>query len=161
NWLAKIVGRALAKFAWLAVCAMRYKPDIFIGYHIFPGALTALIVARLFDRPTCYQMTGGPAEVLGGGVSADNPLMSRLRRPSPLLDFLAMSVVRQFVLVVVRGSKAQVFLLERGLDKPVAIITGSVAFDPRYKEGVRRYDLAFVGNLIERKQPLQFVEIVA
>src|SRR4029077_2982386 len=58
--LMRISSRALAKFFWLLVTGARRRPDLFVGYHIFPGAIGALIAARLFRRPACYQMTGGP-----------------------------------------------------------------------------------------------------
>jgi glycosyltransferase involved in cell wall biosynthesis len=156
----KLLGRMLTKFIWLWRAGRQYKPDIFIGYHIFPGALTALIVARIFGRPACYQMTGGPVEVLGGGVDTENPLMRRLGRPSSLIERLALAVVRQFDVVVVRGEKARTFLRERNVQGHVAVITGSIDCPPPQEGSERPYDLIFVGRVAEIKQPLSFVDIV-
>lgn len=161
RWMGRLLGRAASKLLWLIVVGWRHRPDLYMGYHIFPGALTALIVARLMGRPACYQMTGGPIEVLGGGVHNENRLMSGLARPSAYLERLAMAVVRQFDLVVVRGKGATRFLRERGANGAVAVIPGSVRrefFDTRAE---RDLDLIFVGRLSEIKQPQQFVEIVA
>ena len=159
-WLRHLTGRAVAKFVWLLVVAIRHRPDVFIGYHIFPGAVTALIAARLFKRPACYQMTGGPLEVLGGGWHAENPVMGALASPSPLIERLAIAVIRRFDLVVVRGSKAKAFLMDRGVDR-VAVITGSVITPIDVPAPAREYDLLFVGRLAAIKQPLQFVDTVA
>ena len=161
EWLARVIGRALAKLIWLIISAVRYKPQLFIGYHIFPGALTALIVGKLFGRPTCYQMTGGPNEILKGGIYNENHLMRWLAHPSSLLENLALAVIRQFELVVVRGSKAKAFLAERGIRNTVVVITGSVLVSLEQYKQERCYDLVFVGRLTEIKQPLQFVDIVA
>jgi glycosyltransferase involved in cell wall biosynthesis len=160
RWLTRLAGRAVSKFASLLAAGFYLRPDVFIGYHLFPGAISALIVARLLGRAACYQMTGGPAEVLGGGAYDENRLLAKLGRPSRLLENLAMEIVRQFDLVVVRGSKAKAFLVGRGV-RPVTVITGSVTFPKNASVGERAYDLAFVGRLVSIKQPAQFVDVVA
>jgi glycosyltransferase involved in cell wall biosynthesis len=161
RWLMSVSGRALAKFIWLMITAIRYQPDLFIGFHIFPGAVGALIAARLFRRPACYQMTGGPVEVLGGGWRAENPLMARLARPSPLVEHLVIAVIRQFDLVVVRGTKAQAFLARHGIRESVAVITGSIAQPAKATKVEPLYDLVFIGRLTEIKRPLMFIELAA
>lgn len=155
----RFLGRAGAKLILMLQTGRRYPADLCMGYHIFPGALTALIVARLLGVKAVYQMTGGPIEVAGGGYEAENVLMSKLSRPSASLERLALAIIRQFDLVVVRGEQARRYLAKRGIQQ-VAIITGSVT----HENGVsakRTIDLIFVGRLSEIKQPEQFVEIVA
>jgi L-malate glycosyltransferase len=155
RWL----GRAGAKLLLMLRTGREYPADVCMGYHIFPGALTALIVARLLGVKAVYQMTGGPIEVAGGGYQAENVLMSKLGSPSPQLEKLALAVIRQFDLVIVRGEQARHYLADRGVQQ-VSIITGSVG----YENGIstkRSIDLIFVGRLSEIKQPEQFVEIVA
>src|SRR5206468_12740764 len=65
-----------------------------------------------------------------------------------------------FDLVVVRGSKARAFLMDRGA-RPVTIITGCVTSSTEPEPAARDYDLVFVGRLAAIKQPLQFIDIVA
>jgi len=159
-WLAAVIGRAPARLACALWVGLRVRPEVFMGYHLIPNSLIALIVGRFLSRATCYQMTTGPNEVDGGGFRSDNPVLSRLRRPFPPLERLALAAVREFDLVVVRGSGAGRYLSERGV-ADVAVITGSVdpkSFHPRLE---RPYDLLFVGQLIARKRPLEFVEILA
>jgi glycosyltransferase involved in cell wall biosynthesis len=99
--------------------------------------------------------------VIGGGSTAGNPVLATVGGGSPRLERLALSVVGEFDLVVVRGAGGARFLAERGVRAPVAIVPGSV--DPaRFRPaGDRVYDLAFVGRLVAGKQPLEFVEIAA
>jgi glycosyltransferase involved in cell wall biosynthesis len=132
-----------------------------MGYHILPGACTALIAARLLGRPACYQMTGGPIEIMGGGIHNESWLMRCLARPSAFLERLAVTVVRQFDLIVVRGDKARSFLAERDICGTVAVITGSIDNSPSPPIAERPIDMVFVGRLTEIKQPYQFVEIAA
>ena len=163
TWLMRLVGRAAAKGFCLIAIGLRYQPDLYMGYHIFPGAITALVVGRLFKRPVCYQMTGGPIEVIGGGCYNENSLMKKLRYPSKLLEKLALSVVRRFDLVVIRGKRAKSYLIDNKVTTQLAIIPGSVKINAMlwrtYQD--RQYDMIFVGRLTEIKQPLQYVEIVA
>ncbi len=160
RWVSKLLGRALSKFIWMVVAGFRYRPDLYMGFHIFPGALTALIVSRLFGRPACYQMTGGPIEVIGGGFSAENPVMKLLDGASKRLERWALSVVREFDLVVVRGRRAAEYLASHGVAR-VAVITGSVEVPPIAEPRGRPIEMVFVGRLTEIKQPEQFLEIAA
>ncbi len=157
----RVLGRALGKLLWMVAVAVRYRPDVVMGYHLFPGALTALIVGRLIGRPACYQMTGGPIEIIGGGYQNENKLMKSLSRPSALVERLAVAVVREFEMVVVRGSGAKGALVDRGIGDAVEIITGSID-TPAMTQGAKRcWDMVFIGRLTEIKQPEQFVSIVA
>jgi glycosyltransferase involved in cell wall biosynthesis len=160
--VAKVLSRAVAKALWMVVAGLRYRPDLYMGYHILPGACSALVAARLFGRPACYQMTGGPIEILGGGLHNESWLTSSLARSSPFLERLATMVVRQFDLVVVRGTKARAFCTARRPNGVVAIVTGSISARRQPAAATKRpFDLVFAGRLTEIKQPLQLVEITA
>ena len=161
RWMVRLLGRAVSKFLVLLVTTVRRRSDLCMGYHLFPGAITALLVGRIVGRPVCYQMTGGPIEVIGGGVHNENIVMSRLRNPSPFLERLALAVVKEFDLVVVRGTKARRFLADRGLNGTVEVITGGVNSRRPRSTSERGIDLVFVGRLAPIKQPDQFIEIVA
>jgi glycosyltransferase involved in cell wall biosynthesis len=157
--LVRVLGRAGAKLVLMWRAGRRWQPYLYMGYHLFPAGLSALLVARLQGRPAAYQMTGGPVELLGGGYSNENFLMSALGRPSRLLETLALAVLREFDLVVVRGQRARRYLADMGVDGSIALITGSI----RPSDGtrsIRPIDLVFVGRLAPIKQPEQFVQIV-
>ena len=162
SWLTRIVGRSLARLVWTIVIGRQVRADVFMGYHILPNSTSALIAGRLLGRPACYQMTGGPVEVIGGGYRAtENQIQGRLRTPSLWLERVAVAVVREFDLVVVRGRSARQFVVDKASPPAVAVVPGSVNVAQFARlERPRRCDLIFVGRLAPTKQPLQFVEIV-
>ncbi|MGH8543071.1 MAG: glycosyltransferase family 4 protein [Gammaproteobacteria bacterium] len=160
RWLMNVLGRSGAKLFLMWRAGRQVHPYLYMGYHLFPGALSALVVARLQGRPAANQMTGGPIELLGGGYSNENTLMSSLRRSSRFLERLALLVVREFDLVVVRGQHALEFLKARGISGNVAVITGSIP--PTHGAVANRtIDVIFVGRLAPIKQPELFVQIVS
>jgi glycosyltransferase involved in cell wall biosynthesis len=162
RWMAALLSRAGAKLVWALRCALRYRPDLYMGYHIFPAALSALVVARLFGRPACYQDTSGPLELEGGGWHAENRLLAALQRPSAWIERLAFAVVREFDSVVVRGSGAEAFIRRTGYRRALAVITGSVEPAGRWRDfSERTVDLAFVGRLTEYKRPDRFIAALA
>ncbi len=161
RWAVRLLTRAGAKALWLLGAGLRWRADLYMGYHILPGACSALIVARLLGRPACYQMTGGPVELLGGGAHHDGWPWNSIGRPSALLEKLALAVTRQFDLVVVRGCEARQFLRRRGLDGRAAVITGSIRPRPVQASAQRDIDLICCGRLAPVKQPWQFLEVLA
>ena len=162
RWLQALLTRAGAKLAWSVLCAWRYRPDLYMGYHIFPCAAIALVVARLFGRPACYQVTSGPLELEGGGWGAENRALKALGRPSPFVARLAAAVVREFDSVVVRGSSAAAYVRGLGFARRLGVITGSVEPCVAWRDfQARTIDVAFVGRLTECKRPDRFIAVVA
>jgi glycosyltransferase involved in cell wall biosynthesis len=162
SWMAAVLSRAVAKFLWSLRCAFRYRPDLYMGYHIFPAAVSALVIARLFNRPACYQDTSGPLELEGGGWHAENPLLVALQRPAPLIERAACAVVREFDSVVVRGSGAESYIRQIGYRGSLATITGSVEPSGAWLDfGSRPIDIVFVGRLTEYKRPDRFIAALA
>ncbi|HUF80697.1 MAG TPA: glycosyltransferase [Burkholderiales bacterium] len=162
RWMTALLSRAVAKFVWGVRCAFRYRPDLYMGYHIFPCALIALVVARLFGRPACYQDTSGPLELEGGGWHAENRLLTALQRPSAFVERRVNAVVREFDSVVVRGSGAENYIRKIGYRGPIAVITGSVEPAGPWRDfAARTIDLAFVGRLTEYKRPERFIAVAA
>jgi len=162
RWMAALLSRAAAKFLWAMRCGFRYRPDLYMGYHIFPAAVMALVLARLFGRPACYQDTSGSLELEGGGWQMDNRVLSALRRPSAYLERLVIGVVREFDSVVVRGSGAEGYIRRIGYRGSLAVITGSVEPPAAWRDfSERTIDLAFVGRLMEDKRPDRFIAVAA
>lgn len=161
RWMQVLLTRAGAKLAWSIRCAWRHRPDLYMGYHIFPCSIIALGVARLFGKPACYQVTSGPLELEGGGWGVENRLLRALGGPSPLVAELAADIVREFDSVVVRGAGAAAFVRGLGFDRNLAVITGSVEPKVAWQDFAERsIDIAFVGRLTEYKRPDRFIEVV-
>jgi hypothetical protein len=159
RWVSTLLSRAGARGVWVILTGLRYRPDLYMGYHLGPGACTMLMAGKLMGRPTCYQMTGGPVEIIGGGDATEG-IGAPLRRPSRIIEMLALAVVRLFDLVVVRGSKARDFLTAHGIEKSVAVITGSVQNCLAPAGNGRDIHLVFIGRLSPIKQVDQFIKIV-
>ena len=66
KYACKIMTRAGAKFLWALWYAIRLRPCIYMGYAIFPAAVTASILGSVFRKPACFQITSGPLELDGG-----------------------------------------------------------------------------------------------
>jgi len=160
HWVSKLLSRQGARAIWMMIAGIRYRPDLYMGYHLGPGACTALVTGKLMGRPTCYQMTGGPVEIIGGGVDAAEGIGAPLGRPSRLIETMALAVVNLFDLIVVRGNKAKEFLAAHGIKRPIAIITGSVRNGQLLSKNNRDIHLIFVGRLSPVKQIHQFIDIV-
>ncbi len=160
KWASRLLTRAGAKAIWMIFAGLRYRPDLYMGYHLAPGACSALVAGGLLGRPSCYQMTGGPVEVIGGGYTAVDSPEGTLGRPSRFIESLAIRVVRLFDLVVVRGREAEAFLRNHDVKGSVAIVPGSVNSRTQIAQNDREIHLLFVGRLSSIKQVHQFVEIV-
>jgi len=161
KWLAKLLSRAGAKAIWMLVTGLRCRPDLYMGYHIAPGACSALVAGKLTGRPSCYQMTAGPVEIIGGGFWAIESMGGRLGRPSKFIERMALAVVGLFDVIVVRGTKAKRYLRdEANFKNTTAIITGSVQACPSPPHRDRKIDLISVGRLAPVKQIEQFVSII-
>ena len=161
-FLSKLFSRAVCKFIWSIVCGFRYKPDLYMGYHIFPAAISALVVARIFGRPVCYQDTSGPLELEGGGWHAENSILVALGKACTLIERLVFKVVREFDLIVVRGSRAADFIRDIGYKRELVIITGSVEKQKAWREASdREFDIVFVGRLTEYKRPDRFISVAS
>lgn len=158
---SRVLGRAGAKALWMIISGLRYQPDLYMGYHLLPGSCSALLAGRILGRPACYQMTGGPVEIIGGGYAAVDSREGALGRPSRLIEALATAVVRQFELVVVRGNRAREFLSARHLKGAVAVITGSVDGGKHQLKDNRDIHLLYCGRLSPIKQVHQFIALVS
>lgn len=153
--------RALAKLIYAFTNSIRYRPDMFMGYHIFPGAISALVLGSIFNRPACYQDTSGPLELSGGGWQAENRLLVALGGPSNVVEKAVFAVVRRFDMIVVRGNSAKQFIENLGYKGFLTIITGSIDIKEAWNELENRdIDLIFVGRLIKAKNPLVFIDVV-
>jgi len=162
RWLGFVASRAGAKFCWALRATLRYRPDLYMGYHILPAGVMALVLGRLFGRPACYQATSGAAQLAGGGWSVENRLLSALQRPSALVERLVNGVVREFDSVVVRGSGTEAHMRRIGYQGSLAVITGSVDIPGPWRDfSARSIDLVFVGRLAEIKRPDRFIAVAA
>lgn len=160
--LSKIFSRAGAKFLWAIYAGYKFKPDLFMGYHIFPAGAIASICGHYFKKPCAYQVTSGKLELDGGGYNAENRLLVSLGKHSSLIEKLALKLTKTFDLLVVRGSQAEQYLRDKGVKAKISIVTGSTDVHQQslIKSHEKDIDLIFVGRMTETKRPELFVETV-
>ena len=161
QWMMRIFTRAGAKFIWTIKLGISHPADVFVGYHIFPSAITALIAARLTGAKAIYQVTSGQLELEGGGWNAENRLLMALGKPSGWIEHLALAVTNQFDCAIVRGQQAKDFVLQGGYQNRLEIVTGSVLTDASFMQESRDIDILFVGRLAEYKRPDRFLQVIA
>jgi glycosyltransferase involved in cell wall biosynthesis len=160
SWALRLLGRIGARTVWMIIASLRYRPDLYMGYHLAPGACSALVAGKLLGRPSCYQMTGGPIGIIGGGFAAIDSIEGVLGHPSKLIETMALAIVKLFDLIVVRGNKTKEYLEAQDIKGAIAIITGSIKGRLKSTHANRGIDLIFVGRLVPVKQVDQFITIV-
>ena len=160
NWANKFFSRAGAKFIWTFIQGFKHPADIYIGYHIFPSAVTALICGRLFGAKVVYQLTAGELELQGGGWKVENKVMVALSHRSIVVQALAHALMRQYDLAIVRGSNAKNYVLQHKFRNALEVVTGSVETKLPTSDS-KDIDLIFVGRLSEYKRPDRLLDVVA
>lgn len=159
-WMQRFFTRAGAKFLIALRAAIRFRPGYVMGYHLFPGALSALLVARVAGGRAIYQVTGGSAEWIGGGWQMENPVLAALGRPSLLIERLSSGVIRRFDIAILRGKSAVRDISALGFNGTTEIITGSAAIPDYTEYSDRDVDVVFVGRLVDVKRVDRFIEVI-
>ncbi|MCA9254089.1 MAG: glycosyltransferase [Phycisphaerales bacterium] len=159
----RILGRTLARLLQVFKTARADRCDLLMGYHIMPNALICLIVARLLGRQCAYQMTGGPIQLIGGGVGSENTLLRRQHRSGRIRERLMQHAARQFELVVVRGEQGLSYMRSLGAEGRTAIIPAGIDTERFVPAAPQRaeYELISVGRLVEVKRYDRLLRIVA
>lgn len=147
--LRRLLGMNLGRALVAAREAMTWKPDIIIGYFIFPSAILSLLLARLIGVKAAYQMCGGPLEIVHCGSRSENPILTRVFPRFPGLERMLFRQVNRFDLVVVRGSMAQSFCQKHFPHPIVQVLTAGIngrRFHVR-PDVQKRYDLIAVSRV--------------
>lgn len=124
--MTRLLGRSASRVVAACRAGRQSANPVFVGYHIMPNALIALLCGRLFKALSVYQMTGGAVQVAGGGYQSENRLLAMLDGPSPLLERLLFNIVRSFDVVLVRGETARGFVEDTIGHTDCHVLTGSV-----------------------------------
>jgi glycosyltransferase involved in cell wall biosynthesis len=161
-WATRLLGEVpsrLLTFAWLA---LRTRPCFVGGFHLLMNGLAAALVARLAGARSLYFCVGGPAEVLGGGIGAENRLFGRMETPDEVVERRLLAAAREIDVVVTMGTTAARFFRERGVRAPIHVLPGGIdgrrfaaAFGPATQ------DLVVVGRLAPIKRVDLFLEAAA
>jgi len=148
RWLVRALGATLARqvsFAWRAI---RTRPDIVGGFHLLPNGLVSALLGRLVGARPMYICTGGPAEVIDGGIRNDTGPFTRMETPDPVVEGRLIRGVKACDLVITRGTRAVRFFRNKGVHATFCIVTGGIdsgRFSPATDSP--SIDLVFSGRL--------------
>ncbi|HWL95238.1 MAG TPA: glycosyltransferase, partial [Phycisphaerae bacterium] len=168
EFASRLLGRTIARFLTLMKLCRRERAAVLMGYHIMPNALMCLVAARWYGLQAAYQMTGGPVQIIGGGVGSENVLLRRQRKPSRLREWLMIHLVRQFDEVIVRGPEAARYVEQIGAGGRCHVVPGGIdteRFAPTAGDArgtpEKLYDLIAVGRLVAVKRYDRLLRIVS
>jgi glycosyltransferase involved in cell wall biosynthesis len=161
-WVSALLGEVPSRLLTFGWVALRTRPCFVGGFHLLVNGLAAALVARLAGARAVYFCVGGPAEVLDGGIHAENRIYGLMETPDPIVERLLVAAVSEVDLVVTMGSGAARFLAERGVRTPVRVIAGGIDAR-RFPAGTAppTEDLVFVGRLSPIKRVDLFLQAVA
>lgn len=160
-WLVSVVGAVPARLLTFAFVGLFTRPHIVGGFHLLVNGLMASLVARLTGARSVYFCVGGPMELLGGGIWAENRLFGQLDRPDPWIERRLIQAVGNFDLVVTMGRSPIRFFEKHGVRSAFHVVSGGIDGE-RFRSGpeARTIDLVLVGRLVPIKRVDLFVETV-
>jgi glycosyltransferase involved in cell wall biosynthesis len=153
DWLVRIAGSATARLMVFAMLAVRTRPDIVGGFHLLFNGLAAALIAPLVGARSLYLCVGGPMEVVDGGIWAENKVFNLLKTPSRRIENLLVGLIAECDIIVTMGTKAAVFMRERGVKSEIHVIPGGLDAREYAPSGrVPTRDVVFVGRLAPIKR---------
>ena len=161
RWLVRVAGSAGARLLVFASLALRRRPHIVGGFHLLFNGLAAAIVAPLAGARSLYFCVGGPAEVLDGGINAENQLFNKLETADAAIERQLVRATAAFDIIITMGTGAAAFLRERCARGAIHVIPGGLdasAYQPSALPPVT--DVMFVGRLAPIKRPALLLESI-
>ncbi len=162
NWLRKIVGNVPSRLLTFVWTAFKRRPAWVGGFHLLLNGLIAQLVARLSGSRALYFCVGGPMEVLGGGIWAENRLFCRLETPDPKVEASLLKAVRRFDLIITMGTSAAQFYRDHDVKSRCEVVSGAIDAE-RFKcaDATRDIDFILVARLSPIKRIDHFIRAVA
>lgn len=155
KWLRKTVGNVPSRLLTFVWTAYRRRPAWVGGFHLLLNGLIAQLVARLSGSRALYFCVGGPMEVLGGGIWAENRLFCRLETPDPKVEASLLKAVRRFDLIITMGTSAAQFYRDRDVTARCEVVSGAINAD-RFKCAGSKRDIDFI--LVARLSPIKRID---
>jgi len=157
----RVLGRALAKLLVMAEIAVTQKPDLVIGFNLFPHGINACITARLARTRFIISIIGSKTSIEGGGYKSSNRYLSYGGIKKPWLEAVFVELLRRADLVTVMGRNTQRYLESKGINR-VAVLPVCVDLNHFYPGMHERdIDAISVSSLIPRKRVDLFVRSFA
>ena len=162
RWVLALLGSAGARLLVFALVAVRDRPQFVGGFHLLFNGLAAAIVAPLVGARSMYFCVGGPAEVQGGGILAENRLFNVLRTPDAAIEGSLIRALQSFDLIITMGNGAKSFLRARAVAAEIHVIPGGLDLTQyRPSDLPPSTDIIFVGRLAAIKRLQLLLEAIA
>jgi len=161
RWLIRMVGVTQARLLTFAWAVVRKRPHVVGGFHLIFNGIMAAIAGRLAGAKSVYFCVGGPAEVLDGGIHAENKVYGRMQTADLGIEERLIRIVSQFDMIVTMGSRAVEFYRDRGVDTDFHVVSGGI--DPvRFQpcEDDKPFDIILTGRLAPIKRIDVFLEAI-
>lgn len=161
KWMVKALGSTPARLLMFLRVAMRERPHIIGGFHLTFNGVAATIVGRLCGARSMYFCVGGPPEMRDGGVHADDHAFAEMETPDAIVETRLMKIVSQCDQVITMGTRAEVFLREKGVDTRIHVVSGGMdakKFKPNHNAPT--VDLILTGRLAPIKRIDVFLRAV-
>jgi glycosyltransferase involved in cell wall biosynthesis len=142
--------------------ASRCRPTLIMAYNLVPYGIVAYGVSWLFSVPCALNVIGGPLEIDGGGYRTENRVLSRLRRPSRLLESALLSLLRRARFVTTTGSRTRQYLTRAGVRGRRVFAMPSVIDRGKFRPNriEYSYDICCISALIPRKRIDLLIDLV-
>lgn len=159
NWLKNLVGSVPARmltFCWAAVVK---RPHWVGGFHLLLNGMLAILIAPLVRARSIYFSVGGPAEIWGGGVRAENRLFAKLPGPDLLLERWMLKIIRSADRVATMGTRAIDYYRDHRVARPIAVMAGGMNTTHLCpSDAPAEFDVVLVGRLAQIKRIDVFLE---
>lgn len=126
KYLRKFLGDVPARMATFLWVGVLHRPTFVGGFHLLFNGLAAAFLGKLIQAQSIYFCVGGPAEVLGGGISSENRLFEKIKNPDPILENQLIKALKYFDLIVTMGTKAETFFRGKGVQGNFNVVSGGI-----------------------------------
>jgi L-malate glycosyltransferase len=160
--LRKVIGNVPARMLTFLWVGIRCRPAFVGGFHLLLNGLAAALLARLIQARSIYFCVGGPAEVMGGGITSGNRLFEKLKTPNAFIEQQLIKATKYFSIIITMGTKAVTFFQEHSIQSDFQVVSGGIdskRFSPTDRQP--DIDLIMVGRLEPIKRFDIFIKSVA
>ena len=151
SWMRVGLLPVLLNPFWMLMAGVRHRPEVVQGIHFVPHGMISVLVGRLLQKPVVVSLIGGRINLL-------------LRSAPTLQKKILMSFLKRADRITVTGKHSLEEVAARGIPKDRLEILPNTVDTQRFTPSGQKepcYDLIFVANLIPRKRPDLFLELVA
>ena len=134
------VARALLKLLYMLYYGIKVKPDVIIGFDVYPHTINAFLCGAILRKPVISSIRG--------------EVESSIRPKNKLIVGLIFCIWKKCRYVLVTGSKVKEYLINKGLDKNKVVVLPNSIDTARFypKRLKKKYDIISIGRISREKR---------